>query len=322
MQIVNLSCGDQVAQCKSYLATVVLPIVIIDSEGIPQPIGTASIVAVVDRQILILTAKHNIDHIRKVDQPYGDGTHPSMPDIFRRSLPNDYVTKNTQCYLVFPTKGECKYAAIHRAAYNPDFDIAIAGCVLPEGIDPPKPLAIDTDPPHIGITGLATGYGDMTARAYAGEDENSTHDRWEFEGKLLAEHCQVIEVSPHGSTVLRSPCFQINVPIHSGMSGGPVIHFLDHGTAAIYGLLTADESGNPSRPGESNGARALASALWISVSLSMPIERANRTTEEWTLLDLIRKGIVKNLGTVDFKLNRTRDGRIDVIPQVNNNAAE
>jgi hypothetical protein len=48
----------------------------------------------------------------------------------------------------------------------------------------------------------------------------------------------------------------------------------------------------------------------------MWVERANGTKEEWTLLDLINKGIVTDLGTAHFELRTTEDGRIEVIPTV------
>lgn len=72
---------------EAYLKTVVLPIGIIGPDGSPEYVGTASIVASDGRQLLVLTARHNIDHFKKVDQPYGDHAHATMPEVLRPELP-------------------------------------------------------------------------------------------------------------------------------------------------------------------------------------------------------------------------------------------
>jgi hypothetical protein len=300
----------------AYLKSVVLPIIVIGPDGAAKHVGTASIVASLpDGQLLILTAKHSIDDIKKVDQPYGDRAHASTPDFFRTELPKDHFIKNTDCYLLFPFQEGNKYSPIGKAVYKPEFDIALASCILPDGVEPPVPLAIDTNPPQVGMQGLAVGYVDMRARTVR-LDENARAGHWEFEGEFTPRLCEVIKAEPHGASMCRWPCFQINVPIDSGMSGGPVINFPDNEHAAVCGVLTYDLSINPDKQTEGSGENALASALWISVALSMWIERGNGTMEEWTLLDLVKKGIVKDVGSAHFELRATQDGRIDVIPTV------
>jgi hypothetical protein len=305
--------GLSAASLKEYLKSVVLPIVLIGPDGTAAPIGIGSIVgSLPDRQLLILTARHNIDEIKKVDQPYGARAHPSMPDFFRPPLPKDHYVKNTDCYLLFPfQKATQQYSAIRSAVYKPEFDIALASCILPDGLEPPVPLAIDTNPPHVGMQGLAVGYVDLNSRTVQ-LDENARAGHWEFEGQFRARDCEVIETKPRGSSRCHWPYFQINIPIYSGMSGGPIINLLDNEHPAICGLLTSDLSENQDRMTEASGARAIAAALWISVSLSM----WNGTKEEWTLLDLIKKEIVKDFGTAHFELRATQDGRMDVIPTI------
>lgn len=300
---------------EAYLESVVLPMVIIGPDGAPQPVGTASIVATVERQLLILTARHNIDHIKKVDQPYGDRAHPSTPDMFRAELSKNIFIKNTNCYLVFPSREGNKYSPIRSVAYKPEFDIALGYSVLPDGIEPPAPLAIDTNPPQVGRKGCAIGYVDMSARIIR-PDERPSDVLCEFEGQFSMSDCEVIEAEPRGSSLCRAPCFQINVPIHSGMSGGPVINFPDDKTPAVCGILTSDLSLNPDTPTKASGEKALVSALWISVSLSMWVERSNGAKEEWTLLDLIKRWKMKDFGSADFELRPTKDGRTEIIPKL------
>jgi Trypsin-like peptidase domain len=314
-KIVDMIPNVEAGAIKAYLESVVLPMVIIGPDGIPQPVGTASIVATIERQLLILTARHNIDHVKNVDQPYGDGAHPSMPDIFRAEPSKDHFIKNTYCYLVFPSREGNKYSPIRSVAYKPDFDIALCYCVLPDGIELPAPLAIDTDPPHVGMKGCAIGYVDMSARIIQ-PDERQSDVLWEFEGQFSMSDCEVIGAEPRGSSLCRSPCFQINVPIHSGMSGGPVINFPDDKNPAICGILTSDLSTNPDALTEASGENALASALGISVALSMWIDRSNGAKEERTLLDLVKGGVIKNFGTVDYELMPAKNGRIEVIPKL------
>ena len=300
---------------KAYLESVVLPMVIIGPDGTPQPVGTASIVATVERQLLILTARHNIDHVKNVDQPYGDRAHPSTPDIFRAELSKDIVIKNTYCYLVFPSLEGNKYSPIRSVAYKPEFDIALGYCVLPDGIELPAPLAIDTNPPQVGMKGRAIGYVGMNARIIQ-LDERPSDILWEFEGQFSMSDCEVIGAEPRGSSLCRSPCFQINVPIHSGMSGGPVINFPDDKTPALCGILTSDLSINPDTPTKASGEKAMASALWVSVSLSMWVGRSNGAKEEWTLLDLIKRETIKDFGSAEFELRPTKDGRTKIIPKL------
>jgi hypothetical protein len=288
--------------------------VIIGSDRTPQPVGTASIVATIEQQLLILTARHNIDHIKNVDQPYGDRAHPSTPDIFRAELSKDLFIKNTNCYLVFPSREGNKCSPVRSVAYKPEFDIALGYCVLPDGIEPPAPLAIDTNPPQVGMKGLAIGYVDMSAHIIQ-LDERPSDVLWQFEGQFSMSDCEVIGAEPRGSSLCRSPCFQINVPIHSGMSGGPVINFPDDTTPAVCGVLTCDLSINSDTLTKASGEKAMASALWVAVSLSMWVGRSNGAKEEWTLLDLIKRGKIKDFGSADFDLRPTEDGRTEIIPK-------
>lgn len=198
---------------------------------------------------------------------------------------------------------------------NPDFDIALASCILPDGVDPPIPLGIDTNPPQVGMQGFAAGYLDTSARTIW-LSENTREGHWEFGGKFSLTHCQVIAALPKGSSLYRRPCFQINIPIHSGMSGGPVINLPDDEHVAICGILMSDMSTDPDMYTEASGKYAIAASLWIAVALSMWVDRANGSKEEWTLRDLIKKGIVKDFGTADFDLMATKDGKLDVIPKL------
>jgi hypothetical protein len=315
-KIVDMATNAEAGAIKAYLESVVLPMVIIGPDGTPQPVGTASIVATVERQLLILTARHNIDHVKNVDQPYRDRAHPSMPDIFRAELSKNITLKNTNCYLVFPSLEGNKYSPIRSVAYKPEeFDIALGYCVLPDGIEPPVPLAIDTNPPQVGMKGRAIGYVDMSARIIQ-LDERPSDVPCEFEGQFSMTACEVIGAEPRGSSLCRSPCFQINVPIHSGMSGGPVINFPDDKTPAVCGVLTSDLSTNPDTPTNASGEKAMASALWVSVSLSMWVGRSNGAKEEWTLLDLIKRGKIKDFGSADFELRPAKDGRTEIIPKL------
>jgi hypothetical protein len=165
------------------------------------------------------------------------------------------------------------------------------------------------------MKGLAVGYVDMSARIMQ-LGENSRDGSWEFEGRFSKSDCEVIGAHSNGISQCRWPCFQINVPIHSGMSGGPVINFPDDKNPAICGILTSDLSTNPDALAEASGGNALASALWISVALSMWIDRSNGAKEEWTLLNLIKQGMIKNFGTVDYELIPIKYGRIEVIPKL------
>jgi hypothetical protein len=309
--------SDATAALKAYLKSVVLPIIVVGPNGAAKHVGTAAIIASLpDRQLLILTAKHCIiDDIKKVDQPYGDYAHASTPDVFRIEPPKDLLIKNTDCFVLFPFQEGNKSSAIGKAVYKPEFDVALASCILPDGVEPPVPLAIDTNPPQVGMRGLAVGYSDMRARTVRLE-ENARAGHWEFEGQFAPRRCEVIKAEPHGSSMCRWPCFQIDVPIDSGMSGGPVVNFPDNEHAAVCGVLASDLSINPDKQTEGSGEKALASALWISVALSMWIERGNGTMEEWTLLDLIKKGIVQDFGTAHFELTATQDGKIAVTPVV------
>jgi hypothetical protein len=123
---INMVPNAKAEAFKAYLKSVVLPMIIIGPDGKPHPVGTASIIARIKRQLLILTAKHNIDHIKNVDQQYGDHSHPSMPDIFRTELPKDHFIKNTDCHLVFPFQEGNKYSPLRNAVYKPEFGLRFA----------------------------------------------------------------------------------------------------------------------------------------------------------------------------------------------------
>jgi hypothetical protein len=293
----------------AYLKTVVLPIVVICPDGSPKYVGTASIVASDGRQLLILTARHNIDHLKKIDQPYGGGAHATMPELFRPELPKDQFIRNTDAFLLFPFQGG-RYSALGNAAINPDFDISLASCILPDGISPPIPLGIDTTPPQAGMQGFAAAYVGVSARTIElGKTTREGH--WQFEGKFSLNACQVIASLPGGTSLYGRPCFQIDRQIPSGMSGGPVINFPYIGHPAICGVLLSDLSIGPDMQ-TASGDTAIAAALWISVALSMWVERSNGSNEEWTLLDLIKKGVVTDFGAASFELKNTKDGKVGV----------
>ena len=194
----------------AYLKSVVLPIIVIGPDGAAKHVGTASIIASLpDRQLLILTAKHCIDDIKKVDQPYGDYAHVSTPDDFRIALPERSPNKKYRSLLPFPFHGETNILQSVRQYINPS-STWLSLAAFCHGSNRQFPWQFYS--PQVGMRGFAVGYPDMKARTVRLE-EDARAGHWEFEGQFAPRLCEVIKAEPHGSSMCRWPCFQINVPI-------------------------------------------------------------------------------------------------------------
>lgn len=118
-----------------------------------------------------------------------------------------------------------------------------------------------------------------------------------FGSRLDYRHGKIVGVFPSGDPHLRlGPSFQVDVPISSGMSGGPVINKTFGDEVVACGLNTSDESVSTGTGPSGSGLRAIAQMLWPC--MGVPVRNAHLDGDVRTvrLLELARRGFIDDRG--------------------------
>lgn len=119
-----------------------------------------------------------------------------------------------------------------------------------------------------------------------------------FESKLDYRHGTIVDVFSAGDNARRyGPSFQIDVPISSGMSGGPVINKAYGDRVVACGINTSDLSSEEIGDGSGSGLRAIAQMLWTCMGIAVKHAEGKGKMRSVRLLELARRGFVDDLGS-------------------------
>ena len=257
------------------------------------------------KKALALTAAHNLEHFATFDRR-SPRHHPTTPREFvadgGRSVE---LTRTYPKAIVQADRERIAVASIARGWWSPRSDTAVVLLEIPDGTDVafgPR-LALDTRPPQPGEAVVAVGYRGMSAEFTAEPDYDKPEIRVQMASEIRSEPGKVVEHCPDGTGMYRFPGFLLDAPIHSGMSGGPVVS----AGFVVRGIAAGDMSERPGDGAEGSGSRAFASAIWPTMGVRTEIELlgpdgAAQVVPNAPLLEWSRCGAIDDRGAVHQRL--------------------
>ncbi len=212
---------------KVLLQQVILPVFAAGLDGGLVHLGTCFVICTLGRQALMLSAAHVIRGVLTVDG-VRDLHHASTPPEFRVVRSDNNSLRSTRMLVFYrDTLTSGHFAEIDHAFINDPLDVAVCSVSFPEAVPGrvsfSRQLTIDTTPPERRMDVISAGYGDTTLDVNV--DRSNEISIASFESKLDYRHGKIVDVFSSSDEARRyGPSFQVDIPISSGMSGGPVIN--------------------------------------------------------------------------------------------------
>lgn len=273
---------------------VVLPIFAVGHSA-THIVGTCFVVHQINkRTALLMTAGHVLMQVAKLD--------PSLRRVFQPALPG-FETPPSQLQLkhfqilvsVYAGGTNMPLGEVIRGSMNHNHDVALIVVRIPDEIEVPDDcfgwkLAINSAPPVPGTPIIGLDYSQSVVLEGHG-DERSV--------KLVARECwgSITEICPQGNRLVKAPGFNVNMPFHSGMSGGPIVDVTIPARPAVRGIVSSDLSDITT--GEGSGTSAFASstisAYGIDTNMIVQLEDG-RSSMTLSLPNLIRTGFLVDPG--------------------------
>lgn len=239
---------------------------------------------------LVLTAKHIFDYIEKLDAPNQRHAATTPPE-FRAPRPTKRSLNRAVMKAVRRVNGNPYACTIETVRFLEDPDTDLALCIIVHD-EPHRRLpfdsafTLDTETPAVGSKLLALGFDRMDTIEEKEESQDSKRLlTYRVNWNRSVRECEVTAIHDGGHGIVKGPCFEVSVPLDSGMSGGPV---LDREALTVRGIVS---SGVTLIGAEASGK---ASLLWPLAGLSLPTSSAS--ANDVGFLELLRGGVIHDLG--------------------------
>ncbi|OIQ71132.1 hypothetical protein GALL_472530 [mine drainage metagenome] len=256
---------------------VVVPILFRHAPGDYEQAGTGFIVAAMGRHALVVTAGHVLEAIcHRTRKPvartlFCDGSEDKKFVI---------ASDEHEIVIVIQNANATFYAEAFDSWGSKAHDIALLNVNIPEGLGSliNKQFAINPGGPKLGEEVHVFGY-------FEGQDTSSEIIPPGFDGilkhlmgdlprqfiaKISSQKGRVVKDYPDGTGLVRSPCFVVDVPFNSGMSGGVVFQVIG-GRLVACGLMSNDE-GQSSADLTGTGGHAVVAKLAPLFIMELGIE--------------------------------------------------
>ena len=228
------------------LGQAILPIFASSFDGRLVHLGSAFVVmtSASRREALLFSAAHVLRQSLHLDLAR-ERHHPSAAALgFVPARPDPRVLRSTRLLaLLRDGKGGRHFIEVGTAYSVEPLDLALCSAFIPEAstnVIFAKKLRIDTTPPRVGTQVVAAGYGDTKTTFGVSPTGDPTAS---FSSKLDWRHGTIVETFPDGYAPQRlGPAFRVDVPISSGMSGGPILRIDAEGHVLAVGVNTSDWS--------------------------------------------------------------------------------
>lgn len=290
------------------LTQIVLPIVAIFQGKYTVPMGTGFIVGTfnhaVQNRAVIATAAHVIEWAMKEDRP-PPRHHPSALDEFLPKDGSEYTWRDVKLFaLITDGTGLVVNAAIDRCWYDRNRDIAFCGISVPASPELQsllpfnRKIRLKSFGPSVGEEILTAGFPNLSDKSEAFDLIDLPHRVFALEGHVQLNRGKVLErFEDKGPGNQKWPCFQVDCPLPSGMSGGPVLmrHGEEGEELVACGVISSDlqaESG-------ASGEHAFASIIWTSLYIETDLEvldpETNIGSGRLNILDMIKRSIIEDI---------------------------
>lgn len=301
----------------SLLTQVVLPIVAIFRGEHVVPMGTGFIVGTfnhsVQNQAVIATAAHVIEWAMKEDSP-PPRHHPSALDEFLPKGDGEYIWRDIELFaLITDGTGLIVTAKIERCWYDRNRDIAFCGISVPPSPELQsllpfnRKIRLRTFGPKEGEKVLTVGFPNLSDRSEVFDLPDLPHRLFALEGPVQLNEGSVIRrFEDSGPGNLKWPCFQVDCPLLSGMSGGPVL-VREGDELVACGVISSDLQGDDGASGEHAFASMIWTSLYIETDLEVRDPVTNISSGPINILGMIQQHIIEDIDDAGKKVRITRD---------------
>tara|TARA_R110002050_G_scaffold504_18_gene3429 strand:+ start:2297 stop:3115 length:819 start_codon:yes stop_codon:yes gene_type:complete len=244
----------------------------------PKLIGTGFIVAANSDHAIVITAAHNFhEGVRNAQFPK-DYRHPSALPEFLKEISID----PSKVRAVHRKQQAVEVCVIEFVAWDEASDLAVMKIVPQDRVS----NRFDTffrmkrESVEVGSEVGLIGYGDM---AVVSEQMDGDKGQFSTESRVVFRRGVITKIHPEGYSLCRTRCVETNIPVFSGMSGGPVFIIPDDDEDMIpFGLVSFD----PEPEGVS--AKYDRSIAGRSVAAMLPTRITEITTD--------KRGVLFNFG--------------------------
>lgn len=209
----------------------------------PVPLGTGFITAAFGDRAVCCTAAHIFTHLHRL-QRVGPIPHPTaLREFLPEGAPLDLDRKKLRamCW----ENGKIEIAYFDWAIWDERADLSFFGIHVQEGTDSSffrSNLLLDHEPPEIGTEVAVLGYHDMKVLSFEGTKD---HNKGTIGRQLLLRSGRVTAYHPQGYSLCRSACIETTMPIFPGMSGSPVMRFVEGAPILPFGVMSFDPDTEP-----------------------------------------------------------------------------
>lgn len=217
-----------------------------DRDGQPHVIGNAFIIDRTDRAAFAMSAAHVFEEIESLHRSPSLHASTALPEFL--PVPRPLILNEKSVWAV-STEGERVEALnIIRVAMNKNQDLAIFEVELQNHSYEPffhGRIGLDPDVPQIGSLVCILGHILEGPR-----DVMHTANDWtslQVGRRVVLRTGRVLEHHPNGHRLCKGPCIETSIPVYSGMSGSPAIHYAEEGEIKAFGIVSTDldfEGGN------------------------------------------------------------------------------
>lgn len=256
---------------------------------VPGLAGTGFVVAASPECALIVTAKHVLEEVHRLQRPYPISA-PSA--IF--TPPKTPSLEPKECKIVWAGRDNSLMLNINHACYIDPLDIASC-IVLPqekETIAKIASIPLDVDDPEVGEVVQMVTMQDMDVQE--NEPPGGIDDKYQ---KIAINRTVSVRVGvvtgiyPQGYRQYRFPCFTTSIPAKPGMSGGFVCRTKAGETIGACGVVSADISPDTAHRDFYSEGESIIACTWPALALRVPeILPAHKETPDSTLFEMMQKG--------------------------------
>ena len=283
----------------------------VDQSRFLQLIGSASILAASGRDALAITARHNFDQIQKVQQP-PDRSHHSTPAIFRTTFAPLNLSPKYVRAMYFDGDEYVDGCVVTSCIALSELDIALFTVRFQDSYRGPEfrfHFDIDSRPLQVGeeVASLAFDGLEVIRQGAIGESgwtATMAHKIDVRRGRITRSYVQGGR-SPW-------PAAESTIPIVGGMSGGAVFRLKENGVpeTGICAILSKDISPSEAFSSFEIGGHSTLAMIYPALVTAVPIKFPGWASESFpTVLDLVRAGVLNDLGNFDALFDMRRSGQ-------------
>ena len=295
-------------EIEQQLNSVLLGIFTYDRQGHGHLVGSAFIIGIMDDVALAVSARHVFEEVGRIRKPH-ERSHPSMPNIFRTTQAIVDMSPRHVAAMFFDGAAGAICEVLSIFALD-ELDIALFVVKKPAGASGAQlttKCSVDTEPlrpgEEIAIAGLR--------QQIESEADHGSSIQYRVQRAVTLRYGRV-----SGSYITggRSPwpAAETTIPVHGGMSGGPVFRMHADGyLKGVSAIVAKDLSPPEAFASTATAGHSTCAMLWPAMLMQVPfmLKRGNDEIQASSLRDLVKIGLIEDDYDFTAGFNVTLVGR-------------